>query len=124
VWVVGSVRGVEGTVEVVWLVLQYPKGYTPDVEIGGIFRTEAAAVAAATGELDVVGPVALDVKQPDVVWSGAYYPNLGNARFTNSGRSTAKVEVVGPTYDEMLLALGRCRSVMPYRPDLLDEERG
>lgn len=112
--------------EVVWLVLQYPNGYTPDVKIGGIFRTEAAALAVAAGELDVVGPVMLNVKEPaDVVWSGAYYPNLGQAGFTNSGMPTAKVEVVGPTYAELLLALGSCRSVMPDGSDVvLDEERG
>lgn len=105
--------------EVVWLVLQYPRGYTPDAEIGGIFSTEAGARAAATGELDVVGPVMVDMQQGDLVWPGAYYPNLGTSAVPNSGRLIGEL----PKYDEMLMDLGRCRCQLA-RADRIDEMDG
>jgi len=43
---------------------------------GDGFETEADAVAATTGPLDVIGPVRLGVAFEDapVLWQGAYYP--------------------------------------------------
>ena len=105
--------------DVMWLVLQYPRGYTPDAEIGGIFSTEAGARAAATGELDVVGPVMVDMQQGDLVWPGAYYPNLGTSAVPNSGRLIGEL----PKYDEMLMDLGRCRCQLA-RADRIDEMDG
>ena len=45
-------------------------------EFIGVFSTEEAAVAACSQLNDMVGPIALDVAQPDekVIWPGAYYP--------------------------------------------------
>lgn len=85
--------------KVVWLALRMPQ----ELEILGVFETEADAAAVATKRRDVIGPLPMGVAFPDAPWEGAYYPLA-------SWKSVGEL----PAIDVMtrLMDLGRCRCVV------------